>query len=331
MQVFGVNSDIDADHRGHRLHLSPRSSVQSRREQVQTALRYGDIEGVPMKRHFVNNRAPCESLSPRAAAVSVESVDIDSHRPKGALMTRTASEGILPFASSDFNLACEVNHGAWCQAARGRCLKYFEQALQADRYAKLIGRPHSESDKELNRTRLALEVEKNNKACWTLDAIPDVNDTDTLEDFAIDVDSERKHRLSTQSTTASEGSSASPETNFRCIGQQLSKEKIFLLNGKDPVMSKISRSIFAQSQDANIGSLFEESDTLDNLPLGLRRVVASLVPNAADLSENAMQDLRQAIGSSAQTIRESQGTRVARRACPPSLDRSKSKRLQSKP
>jgi hypothetical protein len=278
MQVFGVPLDIDNGLCGHRQRCKQDPSEPTRQQDAERALRYGDIDCVLAKKHFLGKSRSQDLLCLQSGSDG----DITPRYGKRQVTGKRAANAILP-TSECYSLACEVNHGAWRQAPRSRSFDYFEKTLQAERYAKLLGRPNIETDKEFNRARLAALMEKQQKRenCWMLDTIVDSDEADIDSDQSLGLNGQID---STTSTTASDASCS-------CIAE-----------GK-PNKSSL-RKIRGETGDIGEGS----QEKARALPLGLRRVVASLGKHNADvLSESVLQDLTLAISASANQIRQSPG------------------------
>jgi hypothetical protein len=236
---------------------------------------FRDIECVLVKKHFVGNRGPKELLSPRLESIGLETIDIDSRTRKRQVVEKIAADTVLP-TSPCFGLSCEVNHGAWWQAPRSHSFDYFEKTLQTERYAALIGRPSIKSDKEFNRTRLAAIVEKEKTYSGLLETIY----SDSAE-WEIDqsvgpnaqCESYIKDRTSTLSTTAS-NASGSPKSD----GQKLNIESFW------PALRKRGGASDVIGED--------RQERGSALPLGLRRVIASMGRHKAEmLSDSLVQEL----------------------------------------
>merc|ERR1719199_1165341 len=153
MQSFGVLPDID-DGLGHRRRYrspSPESATPNRQESAKRAIAFRDIEGVQSKRHL----SPQHSPSPSATA-AMKTIDIDARVGHGRTpgSARSPSKGILPMDSPSYSMTCPASYmGSPRVSPRGKSFNYFEEALSAERYAKLLGRPHTRTDKGLRRMR----------------------------------------------------------------------------------------------------------------------------------------------------------------------------------
>jgi hypothetical protein len=249
-------------------------------------MRFGDINGVLAKKHFVDNRGPRELLSPRLENIALESIDIDSFARRRKPMAKAAADTILP-TSACYSLACEVNHGAWRQAPRSHSFDYFEKTLQAERYAKLLGRPNIESDKEFKRACLASAMleqrqkTKNGETCGALDTIADSDEFEEEADESVDLQSDVGTCFSAMSTTASD---------VPC-SELMERHRL-----------SIVKELRHNSSDA-IGKCSQE----ETLPLNLRRVVASLGAHSAQmLSDDVVRDLKHAVDSSAKNSQNAQ-------------------------
>jgi hypothetical protein len=271
LQTCGVPLDIDNDLCGRRKRCGIDPSEPTRQQQAHQAMLFGDIECVLVKKHFVGNRGPKELLSPRLESIGLETIDIDSRTRKRQVVEKIAADTVLP-TSSCFGLSCEVNHGAWRQAPRSHSFDYFEKTLQTERYATLIGRPNMKSDREFNRARLVALVEQQEKvdASWMLETIIDSEEALAGAEFE-NCHTMKGRSLSALSTAASESEPLSPK----------------------PLSE---RARIASSGKSNKLAIGEESHEKENaLPLGLRRVMASL-GNGETLSNSVVKDLTRAIG-----------------------------------
>lgn len=325
MQAFGVPLAIDLGIQGRRQRCEAVQPEPNRQQDCMQAARFGDIEGLMTKKHFADNRGPREVLSPRMESASLETVDIDSVTRRRQVQAKSAAEEILP-TSACYSMACKVNYGAWRQAPRSHSMDYFEKTLQAERYAKLLGRPNIDSDKEFNRARLVALLEKQQKggryARYITDAYSDAAELDSNQSvvsndqFESDI---RGRSISGLSTTASDSSSLSPMSDAQRarIG-----ERIEALNkaGK-PGFRKIEG-------EENIGEDSQEKDNL--MPLNLRRVVASLgMPGQDVLSGSMVKEMKYLLGSNAKSTgssrrEENKGTtKAGSRLRAPSRNRGK--------
>jgi hypothetical protein len=278
MQAFGLPLDIDNGLCGHRLRCNTEPSEPTRQLAAEQAMRFRNIDCILAKKHFLGkSRSHQEALCLR----SESNGDITPRNGKRQVIEKRAADAILP-ASECYSLACKVNHGAWRQAPRSRSFDYFEKTLQAERYAKLLGRPNVDSDREFNQKALAALMEKQQKAkrCWMLDTIIDSDEAeiDALANgFNGQLDSEVRDRtLSTMSTTASDVSCACPVSPGKPNKAYLRKI------GGEPIGEDSQEKAHA-------------------LPLGLKRVAASL--STEGLPDSVLQELTRAIASSANQIR----------------------------
>jgi hypothetical protein len=279
MKSFGVPLDIDNGLCGHRQRCEIASSAPTRQQDADLAMRVGDIDRIQAKKHFSGNRGPRESLSPRIQSDDLVEIDVNLRSRKRQVIAKPAADAILP-TTACYSLACEVNHGAWCQAPRSKSFDYFEKISEAERYAKLLGRPNIESDRVFNRAPLVALMEKQQQV---LDTIVD-------SDEEVDVD----RNIASMSTTASEVSFSSTSDGQCAMIAILSKP------GK-PSLRKIGCKSGAVEEDLQ--------EKVNALPLALRRVVSSLGRhNVEMLSDSILQDLTRAIGSGPNQMCQSEGT-----------------------
>lgn len=315
MQTFGVIPCIDSSISGRRRCASPEFSPPTRTEVGRRAVRYGDIVDVPSRKRII--WSPCLS-SPRLAALQMESIDIDQrYGRKRPASCQAPAKGILPMDSPDFSLECKYE--PLKASPRRKSYDYFKKSLEAERYARLIGRPHAGTAKEIQGVRLALELQRQ-RECE--EALPS------------HLKRELRSRLSVVSTTASDDGSAtmitprSPAQSERSRPPSTAGSRAS--RSKSPVpLSAASRSVFGHWKELEAaadehGSAEDvENDEVPhrqqtNIPLGVRRIMASLMPNTDDISEELMEDLRSALSVSMRSLGSARGpTRSTRYACSP--------------
>jgi hypothetical protein len=279
MRAFGMPLDIDNGLCGHRLRCKTEPSEPTRQLVAEQAMRFRNIDGVVAKKHFLGKSRSQDVLCLRSESDG----DITPRHGKRMVKEKRAADAILP-NSEYYSLACEVNHGAWRQAPRSRSFDYFEKTLQAERYAKLLGRPNIDSDREFNQKALAALMEKQQKGNKLLETIIDSDEAE-IDDLANGLNRQlssevRDRTFSTMSTTASDASCACPVSPGKPNKSDLRKIK------GEPVGEDSQEKAHA-------------------LPLGLKRVVASL--STEGLPDNVLQDLTRAIASSANAIRTNRG------------------------
>jgi len=322
MQTFGVWPDIDSHVSGRRRSISPNFTPATRAEVEKRALCYGDIVGVTCKKHF-HGAPPPGSASPRLAAVAMESIDIDQRAGRARPASQPPrAEGILPWSSASYSLECPRE--SLNPMPRGRSLQYFEKVLEADRYAKLIGRPHAGTEKEIHRQRLALELERQQKC------------DDTLLDAAKD---DACSGISALSTAASERSltpiSELPmqsDMDEDVHGDDAPcQEDISVPLAVRRVMASLAPSAeniaedLRQDLQSALSQKLGKSKALPckrrpggihhgdeapgqervSVPLGMRRVMSSLMPTGDNVTEDFVHDLQSALSGSLQTLGKS--------------------------
>jgi hypothetical protein len=309
MQSFGVLPGIDCPISGRRRSLSPEFSPPTRTEIGKRAVQYGDIVDVPRKKRMEKGFAP-GSFSPRLSAVAMECIDIDQHAGrKRSSSYQAASKGIVPLESPSFSLECASE--PLKASPRCRSLQYFEKTLEAERYARLIGRPHAGTLKEIQRVRLALELQRQKET----------------EEEAPSRIKHQLSRLSMLSTTASGASEGSLPT-LSPRSQPPSSPKCRMSRSKSPVpLSAASRSVFEHWNDEEADLITASQDgnsesvpvvVANTPPLGVRRLMASLLPDADAMSEDLMHDLRSVISTSMQSFGKHHGAQRTRRfGCSP--------------
>lgn len=270
MQAFGVPAAIESGKYGRRQNIAvePQSS---RRQQVQRAAECGDIEGAQMRRHFPDNRALAEELSPQLARASLQMVDIDSHGTRSSFLKRAVSADVLPLSSPSFDLERR-------QSPRTRSRDFFDKSFAAEQYAKLLDRPNVQSDRKLKelksaKARLALQSKLLHDA--GLDTI--------LDDTEIDDAESDSTALTEKSTTASQASTDSARLERKARRRPSEKKK------SQDVVSR--RKALGSGKDCS-------------KPSGLQGAVASLAVSQEMLKLQAVQELMKSIESSADVIRK---------------------------
>jgi hypothetical protein len=319
MQTFGVFPDIDGCISGRRRSLSPELPPDTRDGISKRAVKYGDITGVATKKHLPT---PLGEVSPRHAAQSTENYDIDVPLGRGRHIERQAQAGILPLESASYNMAVDnrklTRHESLRQFPRGRSLQYFEKTLEADRYVKLIGRPHVGTEKELQRKRLALELERMELAGASV--------AEVAKKYPIGSSRASLTGLSVMSTAASEGSVTPSDgmlswpTSPAHTEQTLSMASRSIFNAfeelEDPTSANCS--VFGIEEDVEV---INEHEVLQNeqneedmiVPVGLRRMLSALMPKDADLSAGLVDDVRTALTASVHVLGKAQSQARNRR------------------
>lgn len=225
-------------------------------------------------------------MSPRYAARCTELIDIDSHggrmmSPRNAL----AAEAILPTTES-FELT-PTNEWCFAQTPRAHNMTYFVKTLEAEKYAKLLGRPQSQArateclklenlqKQERGWQKYAPITKGHTESCASLDTHAcdwSVVSSEPNSPTAI-VRTRMRRSLSAISTAASEEGSVRSD--------------------RETPLSKASRSVFGSFDEADCstwGCLAEDLEYEGNsprkLPLGFRRVMASMFPDGTNLTES---------------------------------------------
>jgi hypothetical protein len=200
-------------------------------------------------------------------------------------------------------------------------MRYFDQNLQAEAYARLIGRPAKSEKLEMRKARLALKhLQKLQKESGMdekmLTGRGRTASTETLmtgiESVFTNMDMD-----SAWSCVSSEPVSPNMRPVSR-IMRSLSAISQNSTNASDEglrttpaevALSKASRSIFASLPDSDIKrSAMEQRSLEDNsgrssngeevkVPLGLRRVLTSMLPGSENLSDNMVQELQAILAS----------------------------------
>jgi len=342
MQSFGILPDIDGGWGGRRQCPELPAEAPTRQESAKRAMRFRDIEGVMSKRHL----SPQHSPSPNAK-MDMQTIDIDA--PGGLRQTpaKSPSAGILPWDSPSYSLTCPADYNRSPRSSpRVKSYNYFEQSLSAERYAKLIGRPHSVTDKPkgLCRMNLALELERREKF-----------NPASLYDMEGPGGKGNHEPLSTASTTASGCSTPSlsslalasvPANNLAITAQLENLDSVSVRNSskaaalrfdlEDQKLSALHKRALAEGANEDELAIVIDSDNQKEayiqlivdkfdeklrkqpavMPLALRRVVASLIPNDVQIPEGLACDLRTAFRASALSIQKSQGLRRNRSPAP---------------
>jgi hypothetical protein len=211
------------------------------------------------------------------AARALESVDIDAHAgKKSTLEVSPTSTGILPFESPSFSVYSQEQK-SWQHGARRRTLQDFEKTLEAERYAHLLGRPQTRTNKDLERFDFSLK-----QTCLPKKVLRGFS--------AISCKCADHGELSVASTSASIS-----------VGDELSESGLDRLSEPSPSEN---------SQDAKLRSTIEimssdEGSTV-HVPLGLRRVMTSLFPRTHEASGRLPKCMDKLIVASVQAFPKSQ-------------------------
>lgn len=323
MQIFGVQADLGSLISSRRRSISVNPQSTSRAQIARHAMQYGYITDVLAKKHFHGEPAPLGYSSPRLAAVDLENIDIDARAGRARPAPQAPSEGILPWNSPSNDIYAGCGEESFTSRPRtARSLKYFEIAMESERYAKLIGRPHEKTEKELRGKRLAIELERQDKLA---DKCDDAAWSATKDDL--------RSKLSMRSTTASEGSGTPSESEATEASNTEPKlrPRSLLARSRSPTqsLSQKSRSKFNLNISESVCDEGDEDDVWGvphrrqtPPPMAVRRVMASVMPNI-DLPQELMADLQAALQTAALDT-TSQRSRQQRRygASPPRPRRS---------
>jgi hypothetical protein len=213
---------------------------------------------------------------------------------------------------------------------RGRSFDYFEEALTAERYAKLIGRPHALTDKRqgIRRMNLAFELERREKD-FVMDFGKDPSSTvsttasgcstpSLARSRQVSVRKYDVHAIASKLQDLESGESeAWLADRYAEVRFELQDLKVSLLH-KRAVVEGASEDELASVMDSDsqrdsyidlIMAKMQEKAQKPPMPLALRRVVASVMPNAEYIPQEMAHDLRTAFRASAQTIQRSQRMR----------------------
>lgn len=320
IQALGINPDIDSP-RFRRRHFSPRDTVPTRDQVNKIAARTSNIDGISTRKQFHGTSGPGAWMSPRYAARCTELIDIDAHGGRMMSPTRKepAVESILP-ASESFEL---TSSNAWSfeQTPRPHSMAYFVKSLEAEKYAKLLGRPQSRprtAEFASKISSLKLENLQKRERGWqrSFSAIKDRTDSvasvTSLDMYACDRD---------WSVVSSEPNSPVAHAHARnrmfrslsAISTAASDGEGSVRSEREIALSKASRSVFSGSFDeadcknATWGCPEDHyADYDDNspkkVPLGIRRVMASMMADTTDVSQSMANQLQAAIGVSMQKL-----------------------------
>lgn len=335
MQVFGVGFDID-NGLGRRQCVSPEPIVEARGSL--------GIEGIQSKKHFCGALSPRHSPS-ACADRAMDTIDIDAHIGYGHTPCQKTCDGILPVSSPSYSMTCPPNLLASPRASpRGRCWNYFEETLSADRYAKLIGRPRTKREdqsrgKGIRSMNLALELERREQM---ESGLTDEMDMETCKDRRLSmlVNLPSGSTTANGSATISEYSgtstplTATPRTAPLKLGAVAARLQEIFPSTATPMraaletqrLSALHRQAVAggasqhelddviDSEDQKeayiqliLSKATESTPKLSEMPLSLRRVVASVLPNKGEtLTDDMAASLRNAVRASAQAMPKSQ-------------------------
>mmetsp|Transcript_89934 Transcript_89934/g.142088 ORF Transcript_89934/g.142088 Transcript_89934/m.142088 type:complete len:475 (-) Transcript_89934:284-1708(-) len=302
LQAFGVRAEIDSP-RFRRRVCSVQSPSPTRDQASKMASRFSNIDEIVAKKHFHFSAGPGAWMSPRYAARCTELIDIDSHGGRIISPRKTlAAEGILP-AKESFELA-PTNGWTFEQTPRRHNMTYFSKTLEAEKNAKLLGRAQSRSRPTES---LKLENLQKRERGWQMYA-SSTKERSCLQMQACDwsfVSSEPNSpighvRGTMRSSISVVSTAASLEDSVR--------------SDLEPKLSKASRSILnslfgADCENATSGRVAEDCDyeeqSSKKVPLGIRRLMASMLPDRTDLTDSMVNELQGALGKSVQKLARS--------------------------
>jgi len=336
-EYFGVTPDVGSGLRHLRRCLSPALQPLTHCEAATAAASLRDIDCVQTKRRF--HGAPAQgSNSPRLAMKGTEElcIDIDARMMGGYCKGRglangghtpsRASAGMSPRASP----SRELENSDESPVRRGHGLiAWLEKTAEAENYAKLLGRPSAAARGDPREARgVALnrkQLQQRERGWQSVTAVQDQSlcnqslDASSICSWSM-LCSEPNSPLAgvtkrMMRAYSGSGISTAPSTE----GSRPDSPRRVVV---DKTLSKASRSIFASLEDSEIKrtalAMAEENSATSSVcgdeppgdsvkvPLGLRRVVASMLPNTEGLTDDMVQELQAAIGASAQMIGKSQ-------------------------
>lgn len=336
-EYFGVTPDVGSGLRQLRRCLSPALQPLTHCQAAASPASLGDIDCVQTRRRF--NGAPAQgSNSPRLAMKETEALcfDIDARMMAGACKGRgfardretpcRATAGMLPWASP----TAEFEHSDQSPVRPGHGLiTWLEKTAEAEHYAKLLGRPSSDPRGDARGDGgVALngkQLQQRERGWQSVGAVQDHSTSNRSFDvnsicswsmacsepssplFGVTKRMMRAYSGSGISTAPSEEGSTPDSPRHAAVDKTLSEaSRSIFANLED---SEIQRTVLAMAEDSS-GAGSVSCDELwgerVKVPLGLRRVVASMLPGTEILSGDKVQELQAAIGASAQTIGRSQ-------------------------
>jgi hypothetical protein len=212
-----------------------------------------------------------------------------------------AAEAVLPTCGS-FELNV-TNAWTFDQTPRAHNMSYFVKTLEAEKYAKLLGRPQSQPRTECGTLKLE-NLQKRERGWQRYSShIKDRNDLNYCCDWSV-ISSEPNSPVSYNRTRMYRSLSA--------ISTAASDEGS-VRSDREPALSKASRLIFNAEKEAeqrNATWIDEEdpdcgsedcSPRKVHVPLGIRRVMASMIPEQG-LSEEGLSRVQAALSVSMQKL-----------------------------
>lgn len=339
LQAWGMLPCVDGENRMRKRCLSPDFGPISRSAAAKMALlTTRDISSLTHKKQFHDCPPPGSSLSPRQAALTLESMDIDA--PYGRLMRpRTSSKGIIPTDGCTYDTDANRDHLAFFSGApRNRSTgEFFKKTLEAQSYAKLLGRPghcNSSAIKELANLS-EVEVLRQLKHLQRLQK----GDSRFVVDSIAEVCWAASTRRAKSEGTRTEPEQTPPRSPSAKSRRGFSKaESLFstvasdgdLNDSRSTPLSAASRSVFfshpeGMQEQAEVEAATErKEDAPDSapysfladqeepdseppslhwrplnqkVPLGLRRVLSSVLPSTDNIPEDVLSELGMNVGA----------------------------------
>jgi len=264
MQAFGIYSDVDSFAVRRRVQaetLPPTKAMIGR-----TAMEFTDITSVLRRKTFHDAAPPGSSLSPRMAAKSLESIDIDSYYGRRRSVSCEPSCRSAPWSCASFD-----------SPVRGR-RQFFEQILSAEKYASLIGRPHFRSQEELADIAAGnaemQRIEEMERGWQRSDVVQATVSPHKPKKSALHQFQQRAKRTGS-SDTVSTASSDWLHSSLQSVAESEQEDWTSL--------SEIAEDEYENfNMMPVVPDCFDEQVLASEVPLGLRRVLSSF--NQAELS-----------------------------------------------
>lgn len=218
---------------------------------------------------------------------------------------------------------------------RGRSGEYFEESLAAERYAKLICRPHASTDKGFRERNLAMELsavelERRGELCGKEKCLPSsIGMTSTTASGCSTPSLFKSSSKQSMHDVHSIGSGfqdfetvLSLQEKLAALQVELEEQKLSALHkralaegaGSDEldkvIDSENQKEAYIQLVLEKIGEKARKKPA--TMSLALRRVIASLGANEDCMVEDMMQDLQAAVSASTETVNKFQGARSPR-------------------
>jgi len=272
MQAFGVYADVDSFCTKGKVNaeqLSPTRKMIGR-----TAMEFTDITALLKRKTFHDAAPPGSSLSPRIAAQATESVDIDAHFGRSRCLScdPTAQElRSAPWSRASFDEAI----GASPAATRRH---FFEKILAAEKYAALVGRPHIRRSKEevaeaVAGTEEVLRLQEMESGWLRNGSNRETRVQESVKPRMVRRSSLKKlKRASTCDTVSTTASSLHHLPSFRSVPDDMSEDWCSLSEIDE---EEYNKDYCNSRVDAEVATPPLEQEPDDEVPLGLRRVLAS--------------------------------------------------------